>query len=106
MHRLLSRQIHRYLGSGFQPTPELARFIDAIDEAYRQADADRELNDRSIALAGEELNSRNRQLQEANNQLEERVRNRTAALEQAITDAENANQAKSSFLATMSHEIR
>lgn len=106
MHRLLARQIQRHLGSGFQTTPEMEHFIAAVNEAYHQADADRELNDRSMALAGEELNTRNQQLLAANTQLEDRVRERTAELEQATLMAKRANEAKSAFLATMSHEIR
>lgn len=38
--------------------------------------------------------------------LEERVRQRTAALDEALQKAEAASQAKSRFLATMSHELR
>ncbi len=54
-----------------------------------------------------------RQLRLANATLEERVRERTQALENALTEAilarhaaEEANLAKSRFLATMSHELR
>jgi signal transduction histidine kinase len=43
---------------------------------------------------------------EAADQLEGRVRARTAELEAAKRDAETANDAKSQFLATMSHELR
>jgi signal transduction histidine kinase/ActR/RegA family two-component response regulator len=45
-------------------------------------------------------------LQHANDELEQRVEERTAQLDQALIKAEEANQAKSDFLAKMSHEIR
>ena len=41
-----------------------------------------------------------------NEQLEHKVRARTAELELALAAAENASRAKSQFLATMSHELR
>src|SRR3989338_276691 len=45
-------------------------------------------------------------LRKLNEWLEEKVKTRTADLERARLDAEQANHAKSDFLATMSHEIR
>lgn len=45
-------------------------------------------------------------LQSLNNQLEQRVQERTAEAEQAQHEAERATRAKSLFLAKMSHELR
>ena len=45
-------------------------------------------------------------LRALNRQLEDRVRDRTLALEQARDEAQRASQAKSDFLSRMSHELR
>lgn len=46
------------------------------------------------------------QLQQQKQTLEQRVRERTQALHDALLGAQSANRAKSQFLATMSHELR
>lgn len=53
-----------------------------------------------------ELARANETIRQANGELEDRVRQRTEALETAIVEAQAANLAKSTFLAGMSHEIR
>ncbi len=61
------------------------------------------------ASIGEDITERKRDqvaLRELNAELEERVRARTAELTEARVEADQANRAKSAFLAAMSHEIR
>jgi len=54
----------------------------------------------------EELSSLYEELKALNLELEERVKERTKQLEEAVQAAEVANRAKSDFLASMSHELR
>ncbi|MFM9968802.1 MAG: response regulator [Burkholderiales bacterium] len=56
-----------------------------------------------VALARGEFD---RQMRDLNSSLEERVRSRTAQLEQAMANLKEANRAKDVFLENMSHEMR
>ena len=63
-HRLLLRQLKRYMGiSNGELPPELANFMAAVDAAYKEADVDRLLAERSLDLSSEELLQRNSQFQ-------------------------------------------
>ena len=66
---------------------------------------------RAVRLSGTctDLSERKRaeaEILALNNSLEERVRERTAELQQAMRTAESASRAKSEFLSHMSHELR
>lgn len=97
MHRLLQRQIRRYLGSVEDIPQELQRLVDAVSAAYQQSDDDRALLERSLELTSQELIDRNEQLRQRREELELLVGERTADLEirtiQLQTAAEVARDA-------------
>src|SRR5688572_21274449 len=61
MHRLLERQLRRLLG-GVDVPPEWRAFVNAIDDAYRQADAERVLLERALEISSQELKQSNSQM--------------------------------------------
>ena len=75
MHRLLERQVRRFLGDLESPPPKLAAFLVAVDEAYDSADADRMMIERSLDLMSKELTEANTGLR---NELAERQRTELA----------------------------
>lgn len=62
MHRLLERQIKRYLGEKSVLPPDWNLFLAAVDDAYASADADRAMIERSLDLMSRELTERNAEL--------------------------------------------
>ncbi|MDI9570196.1 MAG: PAS domain S-box protein [Pseudomonadota bacterium] len=62
MHSLLERQLKKLFGSvdGFDPAWQA--FIDSVDHAYRQSDADRGMLERALDLSSEELIQANSEL--------------------------------------------
>src|SRR5438270_2547434 len=71
MHKLLERQLKRYLGSLDAIREAWLPFINAINEAYEQGEADRALLERSLELTSQELLAKNQHLRE---DIEERKR--------------------------------
>ena len=97
MHKLLARQLKRYFGDASSVPEGLEEFVAAIDAAYRQADADRLLLERSLDLTSDELLEANAELRLDRRELEGRVADRTAELlaanrklEREITDRRKA----------------
>jgi signal transduction histidine kinase len=72
--------------------------IEDLEQTVRRAVAQRRVS----LLAGQ----RERELSELNDQLEQRVQDRTAELQEANRQLAEANVAKDNFLATLSHELR
>ncbi len=75
MHRLLRRQIRKYLGEEVPRDPALSEFLSAVDAAYEQYDGDRKILERSMDLSSEEL-------YEANERLQDEMKNQELVLSQ------------------------
>jgi PAS domain S-box-containing protein len=54
-HSLLKRQLKKYFGASKSVPPEWKGFIEAVDAAYREFDADRAMLERSLELSSQEL---------------------------------------------------
>lgn len=55
MHTLLKRQLKRQFGESFEIPPQWQPFIDRVNEAYKEFDADREMLEHSLELSSQEL---------------------------------------------------
>ena len=86
-HKLLARQLRRHFGS-LDAVPEaLAPFVTAVELAYRQADADRALLERSLDTVSRELEGRLTALRQTIGERDE-VRHAFSLLEAAVEGAE------------------
>jgi PAS domain S-box-containing protein len=61
-HNLLKRQLKRCLGDPLLIPPEWKKFVDAVNDAYAQFDADRNMLERSLDLSSLELLSANAEM--------------------------------------------
>jgi two-component system, NtrC family, sensor kinase len=83
LHRLLQRQLKRYVGAA-DPIPEAWQaLINAVNEAYCQADEDLARVERTLELSSQELLQANAQMQTLLQTVETQVAERTADLTQA-----------------------
>lgn len=69
MHRLLKRQLQRYLGKDFEPDAALLPFLEAIGGYYQEIEQERVLLENALAVNSDELNAVNEQLRTQNAEL-------------------------------------
>ncbi|MEI7720258.1 MAG: HAMP domain-containing sensor histidine kinase [bacterium] len=83
MHHVLERQIKRALGitSLEEVTPQWLALLNSVSETYAHADDDRALLSRSLSLSSKEFAELNRRLQQENEIIEQKVKDRTYELE-------------------------
>jgi two-component system, sensor histidine kinase len=105
MNKLLARQLRKHLPAA-DPTGEpLHSFLAAVSLAYDELEQDRAHIERTLEFTSLELNEANERLRreaEQNLRQLEETHRQTLKRERA----EQADKAKSEFLAVMSHEIR
>ena len=66
MHRLLERQLRRYLGNDFQPDEAMKSFLDNVDNYYRQVDKEQQLLQNALMMNTAELNAVNERMRAQN----------------------------------------
>ena len=93
-HALLRRQLRKHLGSA-EPPESMRSFIEAVNEAYLQADDERMMMERAFELSSQELIDTNADLATA-----------LEALGRAAEQSAEASRAKDEFLAMLGHELR
>src|SRR5437762_13888912 len=108
MHRMLLRQLNRFFGPADAVPAHLRNFINAVDEAYEQNDAEQKHLQHSYDQAARDLAERNRQVAMRTRELE--------ALKQAAVDGiiiadfeariVDANPAAQAALGRTIHELR
>ncbi|HUG34376.1 MAG TPA: PAS domain S-box protein, partial [Anaerolineales bacterium] len=84
LHSLLKRQLRRYNSEAGPTSDGESDFLQAINDAYWQFDADRRMLEHSLDLTSRELLERNADLSRINTELEQRVEERTASLRSTL----------------------
>ncbi len=62
LHSLLRRQIKRFKIDPDKLTEDVQKFLEAVNDAYKQSDSDRDMLERSLDLSSQELMQANSEL--------------------------------------------
>ena len=93
-HALLRRQLRKHFGNA-EALESMRSFVEAVNEAYLQADDERMMMERAFELSSQELLDANAELATA-----------LEALGRAAEQSAEASRAKDEFLAMLGHELR
>jgi len=73
VHKLLERQIKKYLKTKDLSSDECQDFFKSVSDSYQHNDEDRELIERSLEISSRELGEKNKQLQDEITQVMEQT---------------------------------
>ncbi|MCX6293360.1 MAG: hypothetical protein NT127_03565, partial [Sphingobacteriales bacterium] len=80
-HKLLQRQLKKYLGEHTEDYERFQPFLSAVSESYMNYEKDRELSEHSFKISENEYQNLNDQLKKLSSSLETKVKDRTRELE-------------------------
>ena len=104
MHRLLKRQVKKFVNRSGEVPEELQKFIDAINLAYDDFDSDRRMLERSLELSSQELGDANQGLRKQTLELEEKISQINEMQRQLVMQEKMASLG--GLTAGIAHEIK
>ena len=104
MHRLLKRQVKKFVNRSGEVPPELVKFIEAINQAYDDYDTDRRMLERSLELSSQELGDANQGLRNQTLELEEKISQINEMQRQLVLQEKMASLG--GLTAGIAHEIK
>lgn len=104
MHRLLKRQVKKFVNRSGEVPEDLQKFIDAINLAYDDFDSDRRMLERSLELSSQELGDANQGLRKQTLELEEKITQINEMQRQLVMQEKMASLG--GLTAGIAHEIK